>query len=114
MVELRALGDVKCPRDKLEILLAVHKILVDGLTFPPEQGDSASTPQSSSADMLLPVLIYRSPSSRYKVNNSIIQANTETLISNLQFISRFRAEALLQGEASYCLTNLVLTPLLRS
>ena len=54
--ELRALDDGKCPREKLDILLGVHKILVDGLTFPSEDGTMTS---QSSADLLLPVLIYR-------------------------------------------------------
>ena len=57
MVELLELDDVKSPREKLEIVLAVHKVLVDGLTFPSEDGSTTS--QSSSADLLLPVLIYR-------------------------------------------------------
>jgi hypothetical protein len=51
------LDDVRCPRDKLEILVKVHKILVDGLTFPGEDDDSLT--RSSSADLLLPILIYR-------------------------------------------------------
>lgn len=54
--ELRALDEVKSPREKLHILLGVHKVLVDGLTFPSEDGSSGS---QSSADLLLPVLIYR-------------------------------------------------------
>jgi hypothetical protein len=56
IIELHALDQVKTPREKLEILLRVHKILVDGLTFPSENGSAA---QSSSADLLLPCLIYR-------------------------------------------------------
>jgi len=63
IVEMHALDNVKSPREKLEILLGIHKILVDGLTFPPENGDSTSAAagrnSNSSADMLLPVLIYR-------------------------------------------------------
>jgi Vacuolar sorting protein 9 (VPS9) domain len=57
MVELRGLDEVKCPREKLEILLGVHKILVDGLMFASNDEES----QPSSADLLLPVLIYRYP-----------------------------------------------------
>src|ERR1700686_2380383 len=56
MIELRELDNVRSPREKLEILLAVHKVLVDGLSFPSDDGE---TLQSSSADLLLPVLIYR-------------------------------------------------------
>ena len=102
--ELRGLDEVKCPRDKLAILLRVHKILVDGLTFPADTGLQV---QSSSADLLLPVLIYKSQLREAVSYNSVIQANTETLVSNIKFIQRFRAESLLEGEASYCLTNLV-------
>jgi len=59
MIELHGLDQVKSPREKLEIVVGVHKILVDGLMFPAmEEG----TIQSSSADLLLPVLIYRFPS----------------------------------------------------
>ena len=59
-IELHALDQVKSPREKLEIVVGIHKILVDGLMFPAME-DSAAT-QSSSADLLLPVLIYRSHS----------------------------------------------------
>jgi hypothetical protein len=58
MAELRGLDNVKSPREKLEILLGVHKILVDGLMFPQEE-NSTTESQSSSADLLLPILIYR-------------------------------------------------------
>lgn len=58
MVELHELENVKSPRQKLEILLAVHKVLVDGLSFPSEDGDGHAISQTSSADLLLPVLIY--------------------------------------------------------
>jgi Vacuolar sorting protein 9 (VPS9) domain len=54
--ELYRLDEVKSPREKLNVLLAVHKVLVDGLTFPSEDG---TTGAQSSADLLLPVLIYR-------------------------------------------------------
>src|SRR5271170_6311739 len=108
MVELHALDQVKSPREKLEIVVGVHKILVDGLMFPAME---EATTQSSSADLLLPVLIYRFPSVFASAHGSIIQANVNTLISNVEYIQRFRADSLLQGEASYCLTNLVLTPL---
>jgi len=58
IVELHALDGVKSPREKLEILIGLHKILVDGLTFAGDNGES-EVRSSSSADMLLPVLIYR-------------------------------------------------------
>jgi hypothetical protein len=49
---------------------------------------------SSSADIILPVLIY-----------SVIQANPQRLVSDLLFIERFHAEKLVKGESSYCLVN---------
>jgi Vacuolar sorting protein 9 (VPS9) domain len=58
MVELNELDNVKSPREKLEILLAVHKVLVDGLSFRSEDDDGHTISQTSSADLLLPVLIY--------------------------------------------------------
>jgi hypothetical protein len=58
IAELHGLDDVKSPREKLEILLGLHKILVDGLMFPHEE-NSIKESQSSSADLLLPILIYR-------------------------------------------------------
>jgi len=56
-IELHGMDDVLCPRDKLEVFVGIHKILVDGLTFPSEE--EGASEQSSSADLLLPVLIYR-------------------------------------------------------
>ncbi|KAL1920567.1 uncharacterized protein VTP21DRAFT_944 [Calcarisporiella thermophila] len=50
----------------------------------------------SSADVLLPVLIY-----------SVVKANPPHFVSNLRFIQRFRARTLLAGEAAYCLTNMM-------
>lgn len=51
-------------------------------------------PQTSSADLILPVLLF-----------SIVTSNPPRLASNLLFIQRFRAESLVRGEASYCLVN---------
>lgn len=50
---------------------------------------------SSSADLILPLLIY-----------CVVRSNPYQLASNLAFIHRFRAESLLGGEASYCLVNM--------
>jgi hypothetical protein len=53
---------------------------------------------SSSADFILPTLIY----------TLIISPPTQSfnIISNLFFIQRFRAKKAIDGEAAYCLTNL--------
>lgn len=51
-------------------------------------------PTSSSADLILPILIY-----------SVVQANPQQLASHLAFVQRFRAESLFKGEGQYCLVN---------
>lgn len=66
---------------------------------PAEQKDQrppldAPAPRTSSADLILPMLIY-----------SIVLSNPRQLHSHLLFIQRFRAESLLRGQESYCLVN---------
>lgn len=55
---------------------------------------SPSASNSSSADLILPLLIY-----------SVVRANPPHLFSHLRYIHRFRAESLLRGQASYAATN---------
>jgi hypothetical protein len=78
----------KHPLGKLQRLVAAHKAIVDALT--------GLFPSSSSADEILPTLIYTLITSPQDVN----------IISNLLFIQRFRAASKIDGEAAYCLTNL--------
>lgn len=115
--QLKSLGDRRCvsPADKLGVLVAAHKVIVEGLGQLPKielvddieaqkkegvQSDDAKEaaeragPSTSSADLILPILIY-----------CIIKSNPPKLASNLLYIQRFRAESLIQGEASYCLVN---------
>ena len=86
---LLKMNDAKYPLGKLQQLAAAHKIIVDLLT---ELHQS-----SSSADEILPTLIY-----------TLITSPPEgiNVISNLHFIQRFRATSKVDGEAAYCLTNL--------
>ncbi|GAA5902027.1 hypothetical protein JCM5296_007558 [Sporobolomyces johnsonii] len=49
---------------------------------------------TSSADLILPLLIY-----------SVVRANPPHLVSHLKFAHRFRSESLMRGQASYCATN---------
>lgn len=86
--ELVAMNDERYPLGKLHHLKAAHKSIVDTLShFHP----------SSSADEIMPMLIY-----------TLITSRPEGIdvISNLYFIQRFRNESKIDGEAAYCLTNL--------
>ncbi|KAJ9154741.1 Vacuolar protein sorting-associated protein 9b [Pleurostoma richardsiae] len=86
--ELIAMHQSRYPLGKLNHLKAAHKSIVDTLShFHP----------SSSADEIMPMLIY-----------TLITLPPENLsvISDLNFIQRFRWEPKLVGEAAYCLTNL--------
>ena len=86
---LMRMNDEKYPLGKLQHLAAAHKSIVDVL--------SRMQTASSSADEILPTLIYTlltTPAAGINV------------ISNLHFIQRFRASNKVDGEAAYCLTNL--------
>ncbi|OXV06345.1 hypothetical protein Egran_05887 [Elaphomyces granulatus] len=86
---LMKMNDERYPLGKLHHLIAGHKAIVDTLTN--------LLPSSSSADEILPTLIY-----------SLITCPPEGInaISNLLFIQRFRSASRVDGEAAYCLTNL--------
>jgi hypothetical protein len=86
---LAKMNDEKYPLGKLRHLITTHKAIVDTLT--------ALLPSSSSADEILPTLIY-----------TLITSPPEgiNIISNFQFIQRFRSANKMDGEAAYCLTNL--------
>ncbi|KAE8151298.1 hypothetical protein BDV25DRAFT_139019 [Aspergillus avenaceus] len=86
---LKKMNDTKYPLGKLQNLAAAHKAIVDALT--------KLLPSSSSADEILPTLIY-----------SLVTSPPEgiSIISNLLFIQRFRSSNKIDGETAYCLTNL--------
>ena len=77
------------PLGKLQSLAETHQNIVDFL--------STIHQSSSSADEILPTLIY-----------TLITCPAEgiNVISNLSFIQRFRSASKINGEAAYCLTNL--------
>ena len=77
------------PFGKLRQLTAAHKSIVEAL--------SKIFPTSSSADEILPTMIY-----------TIMTSPPDTLnvISNLNFIQRFRGSSRIDGETAYCLVNL--------
>lgn len=86
---LLRMNEAKYPLGKLQQLAATHKNIVDLLTTLHQS--------SSSADEILPTLIY-----------TLITTPAEgiNVISNLHFIQRFRASSKVDGEAAYCLVNL--------
>ena len=86
---LLRMNEARFPLGKLQQLAAAHKCIVDLLV--------ALHQSSSSADEILPTLIY-----------ALITTPPEgiNVISNLYFIQRFRASSKVDGEAAYCLTNL--------
>ncbi|KAF6233736.1 hypothetical protein HO173_007948 [Letharia columbiana] len=86
---LLRMNDAKYPLGKLQQLAAAHKNIVDLLTTLHQS--------SSSADEILPTLIY-----------TLITTPPEgiNVISNLHFVQRFRAASKVDGEAAYCLVNL--------
>lgn len=86
---LERMNDEHYPLGKLQHLTEAHKSIVETL--------SQMFPSSSSADEILPTLIY-----------TLITSSPEELnvVSNLNFIQRFRASNKVDGEAAYCLVNL--------
>ena len=86
---LLKMNEARCPLGKLQHLATTYKSILELLT---ELHQS-----SSSADEILPTLIY-----------TLITTPPEgiNVISNLQFIQRFRAASKVDGEAAYLLTTL--------
>ncbi|KAI8953987.1 hypothetical protein F4801DRAFT_587902 [Xylaria longipes] len=86
--DLILMNQKRYPAGKLNCLKACHKSIVDTLSY---------FHPSSSADEIMPMLIY-----------TLITMPPENLnvISDSNFIQRFRWEEKLEGEAAYCLTNL--------
>jgi hypothetical protein len=87
--DLLRMNDVHYPLGKLQHLTAAHKSIVEAL--------SKIFPASSSADEILPTLIY-----------TLITMPPESLniISDLMFTQRFRGSSRVDGETAYCLVNL--------
>ncbi|KAA8898861.1 hypothetical protein TRICI_006444 [Trichomonascus ciferrii] len=85
--ELNNMDAAKNAKEKLECLLRAHKIIVMTLS-------EHLKAKSSSADLILPALIY-----------TFIYYDTPNLWLNFQFITRFRNNRFLHGEQLYCLTN---------
>lgn len=125
-VVLQQLQSRNCqaPAAKLDALVSVHQIIVEGLEQLPRislkavgeeqvkqddarivgtstdsdaepQPSASSSTNTSSADLILPILI-----------RLLISANPQSLASHLLYIQRYRSERFLStGEAAYCLIN---------
>jgi Rab5 GDP/GTP exchange factor len=105
-LELLKIKTYRAPRDKIICVLNCCKVIFGKF------GRSLSTAQianvhtgllnhsksDSSADSFMPLLIY-----------VVLQANPEHLVSNVQYILRFRNQEKLGGEAGYYLSSLVST-----
>ncbi|KAJ7224138.1 hypothetical protein GGX14DRAFT_648637 [Mycena pura] len=84
--ELLKVNHYKAPRDKLICILNCCKVIF---------GLIRHLRKEEGADSFLPILIY-----------VVLKANPEHLLSNVEFINRFRNPAKLQSEAGYYLSSL--------
>jgi len=85
--ELLKIKTYRAPRDKIICVLNCCKVIFGLLNH---------SKSDSSADAFMPLLIY-----------VVLQANPEHLVSNVQYILRFRNQEKLGGEAGYYLSSLL-------
>ncbi|PKS11801.1 hypothetical protein jhhlp_001094 [Lomentospora prolificans] len=85
--ELLKIKSYRAPRDKIICVLNCCKVIF---------GLLKSAKSDTSADSFMPLLIY-----------VVLQANPEHLVSNVQYILRFRNQEKLAGEAGYYLSSLM-------
>ncbi|KAF2654525.1 hypothetical protein K491DRAFT_693828 [Lophiostoma macrostomum CBS 122681] len=86
--DIQSMDEERYPLGKLQHLTAAHKSIVEAL--------SKIFPASSSADEILPTLIYA------LITSTPSELN---IISNFKFIQRFRGASRMDGETAYCLVN---------
>jgi len=102
--EILKIKTYRAPRDKIICVLNSCKVIFGNdigiklrntktLIF---KGLLKHSKSDSSADSFMPLLIY-----------VVLQANPEHLVSNVQYILRFRNQEKLSGEAGYYLSSLV-------
>jgi ribosomal protein L12E/L44/L45/RPP1/RPP2 len=124
--QLQQLNTIMGAKEKLDALIKTHEIIVNAIDEFVANANSntaaaaaaaaateetevvqqeikqaistttSSTITSANADVLLPILIF-----------TIVKSNPTHFLSNLKFITRFRRPEELNGQASYCLTNMV-------
>jgi hypothetical protein len=87
--DILKMNDEKYPLGKVQHLTVAHKSIVEAL--------SKIFPATSSADEILPTLIYA------LITLPPVHLN---VISDLMFIQRFRGSSRMDGETAYCLVNL--------
>jgi hypothetical protein len=87
--DILKMNDEKYPLGKVQHLTAAHKSIVEAL--------SKIFPSNSSADEILPTLIYA------LITLPPVHLN---VVSDLMFIQRFRGVSRMDGETAYCLVNL--------
>lgn len=85
--ELLKIKSYRAPRDKIICILNCCKVIFGLLKH---------AKSDSSADSFMPLLIY-----------VVLQANPEHIVSNVQYILRFRNQEKLGGEAGYYLSSLM-------
>ncbi|SPO04258.1 related to VPS9 (involved in vacuole trafficking) [Cephalotrichum gorgonifer] len=85
--ELLKIKSYRAPRDKIICVLNCCKVIF---------GLLKNAKSDTSADSFMPLLIY-----------VVLQANPEHLVSNVQYILRFRNQDKLAGEAGYYLSSLM-------
>lgn len=86
--ELLKINSYRAPRDKVICILNCCKVIFGFLR--------TSTKSDQSADSFVPLLIY-----------TVLQANPDHLVSNVQYIMRFRNKEKLGGEAGYYIFSLM-------
>ncbi|KAF9422406.1 hypothetical protein BGZ94_008595 [Podila epigama] len=87
-IELKKINSYKAPRDKVICILNCCKFIFTLIR--------RSEGNSKGADTFLPILIY-----------VVLRSNPPNLVSNVQYISRFRNPDKLQAEAGYYLASLM-------
>ncbi|KAL6702649.1 hypothetical protein ACN47E_001272 [Coniothyrium glycines] len=87
--DILRMNDEKYPLGKVQHLTAAHKSIVEAL--------SKIFPSTSSADEILPTLIYA------LITLPPVYLN---VTSDLKFVQRFRGSSRMDGETAYCLVNL--------
>lgn len=85
--ELLKIKSYRAPRDKIICILNCCKVIF---------GFLRTSDSDQSADAFVPLLIY-----------TVLQANPDHLVSNLQYILRFRNQDKLGGEAGYYISSLM-------